>query len=71
MKEAGPLNSLWNMQWGRNRKKFLDFYLFKTWGPPYHKLKKTFKELPGSPEANAPKQGLFDKYFAKKEAAHH
>lgn len=27
-------------------KKFLDFYLFKNWGPPYYKLKKSFKELP-------------------------
>lgn len=31
----------------KKKKKFLDFYLKKTWGPPYWKFKKSFKELPG------------------------
>jgi len=29
------------------RKSFIGLYLFKSWGPPYGKIKKTFKELPG------------------------
>jgi hypothetical protein len=43
----------------------LDYYLNKTWGPPYHKIKKTFPELPGSPEAE--NSGIFGKYFAVKK----
>ncbi len=45
--------SLWEKMWAKKKKKFLDYYLFKTWGAPYYKIKKTFKELPGSPEAQA------------------
>jgi hypothetical protein len=44
----------------------LDYYLKKTWGPPYHKFKKTFSELPGSPEAEN-SGGIFGKYFAVKK----
>ena len=29
------------------RKSFIGLYLFKSWGPPYGKVKKTFKEIPG------------------------
>jgi len=46
--------------------------MFKTWGPPYYKFKKTFKELPGSPEEKTEaEKGLFEKYFAKKSHAAH
>lgn len=54
------------MGWNKKSKKFLDFYLKKTWGPGsplMGKLKKTFKELPGSPEAAAKDSG-----FAAKKA---
>lgn len=30
------------------RKSFMGLYLFKSWGPPYGKFKKTFKEIPGA-----------------------
>jgi len=30
------------------RKSFSGLYLFKSWGPPYGKFKKTFKEIPGA-----------------------
>ncbi len=26
------------------KKSFISIYLFKTWGPPYGKIKKTFKD---------------------------
>lgn len=33
------------------KKSFIGLYLFKSWGPPYGKVKKTFKELPGTQNA--------------------
>jgi len=50
----------------QRKKKFLDYYLFKTWGPPYGKIKITFKELPGSPEAEK-KTSPLDKLTPKKK----
>lgn len=38
--------------------KFLNFYLGNELGPPYHKILKTFPELPGSPEAAHQPTGL-------------
>jgi sulfide:quinone oxidoreductase len=51
-KNGGIISRLRYYYWGRSQKKeFLNYYLFKTWGPPYHKFKKTFKELPAEKEA--------------------
>jgi len=44
------LGSIRNKLWVKTSKKYLDYYLGKTWGPPYHKMKKTFKELPDAPK---------------------
>lgn len=43
---------VWEKMWAKKKKKFLDYYLFKTWGAPYYKFKKTFKETSG--ESSAP-----------------
>lgn len=54
-KNGGPISRLRYLYWGKpQRKKFQGYYLFKTWGPPYHKFKKTFKELPGGAEPKKP-----------------
>jgi hypothetical protein len=40
------------------RKSFIGLYLFKSWGPPYGKIKKTFKELPGAAPAKVESKHL-------------
>jgi NADH dehydrogenase FAD-containing subunit len=55
------LGSVQEKLWARKKKKFLDYYLHKTWGAPYYKFKKTFKELPGDTKPATP---------AKATAAH-
>lgn len=30
------------------KKSFIGFYLFKSWGPPYGKVKKTFPKIKGA-----------------------
>jgi len=67
-KDGGIIARIRYMYWGKaQRRKFLGYYLFKTWGPPYHKFMKKFPELPGSPEEG---QSGLGKYFAKKKEAH-
>jgi len=51
-KNGGPIARVRYWYWAKNqKKKFLNYYLAKSYGPPYHKILKTFRELPGSPEA--------------------
>lgn len=66
-KNGGPIAIARYYYWGKSQKrKFLGYYLLKSWGPPYHKFKKGFGELPGTPEAE--KGTDFTKYipFVKK-----
>ena len=49
------------------KKSFISLYLFKTWGPPYGKVKKTFKETPGSKPKKTDSKHLEP---TKKEASH-
>jgi len=43
-KNGGIIGKLRYMNWVRGKKGFMDFYLGKNYGPPYYKLKKTFKD---------------------------
>jgi len=47
------------------KKKFLNYYLFKTYGPPTYKFMKTFKELPPEAEKQNPQ-----KYSVAKREVH-
>lgn len=49
------------------KKSFIGLYLFKTWGPPYGKVKKTFKELPGTQVS----KDSGKKFEPEKKVAHH
>jgi len=63
-KNGGIIARLRYYNWAKNqKKKFLGYYLFKTWGPPYGKLKKTFKDSPGGKEAQKDPHG----YHAEKK----
>jgi NADH dehydrogenase FAD-containing subunit len=53
-KNGGIIAKLRYMNWVRGKKGFMDFYLGKNYGPPYYKLKKTFKD--SNVVAEAPKQ---------------
>lgn len=55
---GGARYKYWTSQ---QKKKFLDYYLHKTWGPPYHKFPQWFKEL--TPEQEAKEQEQFIKKF--------
>jgi len=69
-KNGGPIARIRYLYWAKQQKrKFLNYYLHKTWGPPYHKFKKTFGELPGSPESQQGGGGFFGKYFATKKTS--
>ena len=49
--------------WARNFKKaFLDIYLEKNWGPPYYRMKKTFK----TPDGEKQKGGILSKLLPAK-----
>jgi len=51
-RSGGIIAKLRYINWARNQKKgFMDFYLGKTWGPPFYRIKKTFKELGAGKEA--------------------
>lgn len=43
-KNGGIIAKLRYMNWARGKKGFMDFYLGKNYGPPYYKLKKSFKD---------------------------
>jgi hypothetical protein len=44
---GGPISVLRYLYWGKmQKKKFLNYYLFKTWGPPLGKFMKRFSQLP-------------------------
>lgn len=48
-RNGGPISALRYKFWaGQMKGKFLDLYMGKLEGPPYWKMKKTFKELPGA-----------------------
>lgn len=49
------------------KKSFVGLYLFKSWGPPYGKVKKTFRDQGG---ASAPKVSS-KKFEPEKKTAHH
>jgi len=64
--KGGLISRLRWHYWTKNqRKKFLSYYLFKTWGPPTFKIKKTFKELPADLEKANP-----SKYSVPKREKH-
>lgn len=49
-KQGGPVAYLRYLYWGKNmKKKFMQFYLFKNWGPPFYKFKKRFGKTPVDP----------------------
>ena len=51
-RNGGIISKLRYINWARNQKKgFMDFYLGKNYGPPFYRIKKTFKELAAGPEA--------------------
>ena len=57
-KGGSPLSYLRYYYWGKNmKKKFIQFYLFKNWGPPFYKFKKRFGKTPVDPNevVEAPK----------------
>jgi len=56
----------WHYYCKSQRKKFLNYYLFKTYGPPTHKFMKKFKELPPEAEKQNP-----SKYSVAKRDTHH
>jgi len=46
-RNGGLISTIRYYYWGRaQKKKFLGYYLFKSWGPPTFKLKRYFQELP-------------------------
>jgi len=46
-KNGGIIAILRYLYWGKlQRRRFLGYYLFKTWGPPYYRFMRRFKELP-------------------------
>jgi hypothetical protein len=54
-KNGGLISRLRWHYWTKSQtKKFLSYYLFKTWGPPTFKFMKKFKELPGDLEKSNP-----------------
>jgi len=63
---GGLLSKLRYYNWAKNqKKKFLGYYLFKTWGPPTFKFKKRFSDPPGGKEAQTDPHG----YHATKKTA--
>jgi len=51
-KNGGIIAKLRYINWARNQKKgFMDLYLGKSHGPPFYRIKKTFKDLAIGPEA--------------------
>lgn len=51
-KNGGIISRARYLYWARSQKKeFLNYYLRKTWGPPYHKWYPKYKELPADKEA--------------------
>ena len=52
-KSGGPIANARYYFWAKlQKKRFLGWYLKKSWGPPTFKLKRTFRELPGDKEAS-------------------
>jgi len=49
-RNGGIIAKLRYMNWVRGKKGFMDFYLGKNYGPPYYKLKKTFKDAGAATE---------------------
>jgi len=68
-KNGGIISKARYLYWARSQKKeFLNYYLRKTWGPPYHKIAPKFKELPPEKEAEVnPTSANFE--AIKKESA--
>jgi len=59
-KSGGPISVLRYLYWGKmQKKKFLSYYLFKTWGPPYGKIMPRFFALSAEK-----KQGIADRAAA-------
>ncbi|CAK61041.1 unnamed protein product (macronuclear) [Paramecium tetraurelia] len=65
---GGFLAALRYYNWCKNFKKaFIDIYLEKNWGPPYYKLKKSFK----LPEGEKDDHGFLSKLLPGKKDSHH
>lgn len=45
-KSGGIIAKLRYSNWARNKKSFMDLYLGKNYGPPYYRLKPSFKDAP-------------------------
>jgi sulfide:quinone oxidoreductase len=53
--------------WSKNFKKaFIDIYLEKNWGPPYYRLKKSFK----LPAGETDEHSFLSKFLPGKKEAH-
>jgi len=50
-KNGGMIAKLRYSNWARNKKSFMDYYLGKNYGPPFYRIKKTFKDVAIGPEA--------------------
>jgi len=67
-KNGGIISKLRYLNWARLQKKgFLDLYLGKTYGPPYYRLKPSFKETGAGKEAPT-KQASTPQYSAVNKA---
>lgn len=70
-KSGGLISTLRYYYWARNqKKKFLGYYLFKTWGPPTFRIKKTFKDTPGGKEAQKDPHGYHAEKRTTPDLAH-
>jgi len=43
-RNGGIISKIRYSLWVKGKKSFMDFYLGKNYGPPYYRLKQTFKE---------------------------
>ena len=65
------LSRMFYLRFKNLKKTFMGHYLFKTWGPPYQRLKKTFKELPGTkPQSSSKLTSVISSLVPEKKAQH-